>query len=59
MVDPVGTSTSIDVNGVNINVFPTSINYTIGDTVTVVPQLDPLWGFSYWQTDSVIMIIVN
>ena len=56
MVEPVGTSTSIDVNGVNINVFPTSVNYTIGDTVTVVPQIDPLWGFSYWETDSVIMM---
>jgi hypothetical protein len=58
-VEPAGTTTSIDVNGVNINVFPTSINYIIGDTVSVVPQIDPLWGFSYWETDSVIMMPLN
>ena len=56
MVEPVGTTTSIDVNGVNINVFPTSVNYTIGDTISVVPQIDPLYGFSSWETDSVIMM---
>jgi gliding motility-associated-like protein len=55
-VEPAGTTTSIDVNGVNMNVFPTSVNYIIGDTVSVVPQIDPLWGFSYWETDSVIMM---
>ena len=56
MVEPPGTNTSIDINGVNINVFPTSINYTIGDTVKLEPQIDPLWGFSYWETDSVVMM---
>ncbi|HJM16485.1 MAG TPA: gliding motility-associated C-terminal domain-containing protein, partial [Flavobacteriales bacterium] len=58
-VEPAGTTTSIDVNGVNMNVFPTSVNYTIGDTVSVVPQIDPLWGFNYWETDSVIMMPLN
>ena len=58
-VEPAGTTTSIDVNGININVFPTSINYTIGDTVSLVPQIDPLWGFDYWETDSVIMMPNN
>jgi gliding motility-associated-like protein len=58
-VEPAGTTTSIDVNGVNMNIFPSSINYTIGDTVIVVPQIDPLFGFSYWETDSVIMMPLN
>ena len=58
-VEPAGTTTSIDVNGININVFPTAINYTIGDTVSLVPQIDPLWGFDYWETDSVIMMPNN
>ena len=58
-VEPAGTSTSIDVNGVNMNIFPTTINYTIGDTVSVIPRIDPLWGFSYWETDSVIMMPLN
>ena len=58
-VEPSGTSTSIDVNGVNMNIFPTTVNYTIGDTVSVIPQIDPLWGFSYWETDSVIMMPLN
>jgi len=55
-VEPTGTTTSIDVNGVNMSIFPTTVNYTIGDTVIVVPQIDPLWGFDYWETDSVIMM---
>ena len=42
-----------------MNVFPTSVNYTIGDTVMVIPQIDPLWGFDYWETDSVIMMPLN
>jgi len=58
-VEPAGTTTSIDINGVNMNIFPTTVNYTIGDTVSVIPQIDPLWGFSYWETDSVIMMPLN
>ncbi|MBE50724.1 MAG: hypothetical protein CMP51_03425 [Flavobacteriales bacterium] len=58
-IEPLGTSTTIDVNGVNINTFPTTINYTIGDTVIVEPQIDPLYGFSFWETDSVVMMPLN
>ena len=55
-IDPPGTNSSIDINGVNTAVFPTSINYIIGDTVNLVPNIDPLYGFSYWSTDSVTLM---
>ena len=39
------------MTGINVNVFPTTINYTLGDTVKLEPQIDPLWGFKPWETD--------
>ena len=59
VVEPAGTNTSIIIDGININTFPTTINYTIGDTVYLDPQIDPLYGFDYWDTDSVIMMPLN
>ena len=59
MVEPAGTTTSINIDGINVNTFPTTINYTIGDTVIVDPQIDPLWGFDYWETDSIVMMPLN
>jgi len=53
VVDPIGTSTTITVDGTIINIFPTSINYTINDTVQISPNIDPLYGFSSWSSDSV------
>ena len=41
-VDPIGTTTSINVNGMNINTFPTAISYYKNETVNIDPVLDPL-----------------
>ena len=54
-IDTVGTTTSINVNGVNINTFPTSIAYFNNETVNIEPVLDPLFLFDEWATDSVII----
>jgi gliding motility-associated-like protein len=55
-VTPLGTSTTINVNGTIINTFPTTITYTINDTINISPNLDPLYGFSSWSSDSVTLM---
>ncbi|MDB0027609.1 hypothetical protein N9D80_03545, partial [Flavobacteriales bacterium] len=53
-VDTIGSTTSINVNGMNINTFPTAISYYKNETVNINPVLDPLYKFDEWATDSVI-----
>ena len=55
-VIPAITTTTITVDGVIINTFPTSINYMIGDTVNISPNIDPLYGFKTWGSDSVTLM---
>ncbi len=55
-VYPSGTSTTITVDGAVINTFPTTINYVKDDTVHISPNIDPLYGFSFWSSDSVILM---
>ena len=55
-VYPTGTSTTINVDGAIINTFPTTITYIINDTVNISPNLDPLYGFSTWVSDSVSLM---
>ncbi len=59
VVDPIGTSTTITVDGAIINTFPTSIDYVLNDTVQISPNIDPLYGFSYWSSDSINLMPVN
>jgi len=54
-VVPAGTSTTITVDGTIINTFPTPINYIINDLVNIDPNIDPLYGFSNWSSDSVTL----
>ena len=55
-VIPAGTSTTITADGAIINTFPTSKNYMIGNTVNISPNIDPLYGFSTWGSDSVTLM---
>jgi gliding motility-associated-like protein len=55
-VIPEGTVTTMIVDGIVINTFPTSINYMIDDTVNISPNIDPLYGFSTWSSDSVTLM---
>lgn len=55
-VTPAGTATTITVDGVVINTFPTTINYEINDTVHISPNIDPLYSFSSWTSDSVSLM---
>jgi gliding motility-associated-like protein len=54
IVDPPGTTTSIDINGLNISApsFPYSATVFIDDLNTINPIIDPLFSFSSWETDS-------
>ena len=54
-----GTTTSIDINGVNTSVFPTSAVYYNNSTITLSPNLDPLYYFLSWEYDSIIMVNGN
>ena len=39
--------------------YPTTINYVIGDTVSVRANIDPLYGFSNWASDSNMIMPQN
>ena len=55
-INPTGNNSVIDANGVVVNNFPTTINYILGDTVNLTPNIDPLYGFSFWSSDSVLLM---
>jgi len=55
-VIPAGTSTTIIANGTLINTFPTTISYMVNNTVNISPNIDPLYGFSTWGSDSVTLM---
>ena len=55
-VTPAGTATTIIVDGLVLNTFPTSKNYMIDDTVNISPNIDPLYGFNTWSSDSVTLM---
>ena len=54
-VFPPNTTTTIDVDGINISTFPETRNYFLGDTIAVSSNIDPLYGFSYWSSDSILL----
>ena len=58
-INPPGTASDIIVDGNNLGVNPSTITYTIGDTVTASPVIDPLYGFSNWTSDSVSVLPQN
>ena len=58
-INPPGTASDIIVDGNNLGVNPSTITYTIGDTVTASPVIDPLYGFSNWTSDSVNILPQN
>jgi len=56
MIDPLSTTSSINVDGVVINTFPTTIPYPTNQIVNISANIDPLYGFSSWSSDSVILL---
>ena len=58
-VVPGGTSTTITANGTLINNFPTTITYNLGDTISLSTNIDPLYGFNNWESDSVVLFPSN
>jgi uncharacterized membrane protein len=51
-VDPSGTTTSIDIDGNIVNIFPHSMPLMVGENITLTPTIDPLWVFGSWSSDS-------
>ncbi len=58
-VFPVGTTTTIDINGVNTSIFPTSTSYYNNENITLTPNIDPLYSFVSWDYDSITMLNGN
>ena len=55
-VIPPGTTTSININGSIINVFPYMDSPLVDENVTLVPVIDPNYGFEYWDSDSSVIL---
>jgi len=55
-VIPAGTNSTIDANGTILNAFPSAETYVVGDTISLVPTIDPLYYFSHWEADSSVII---
>ena len=51
-VSPSGTTTSININGTAVNIFPHSAPLMVGENITLTPTIDPLYAFDSWSSDS-------
>ena len=58
-INPTGTISDISVDGNILGANPTTVNYVLGDTVSVSPIIDPLYGFSSWSSDSCFIMPQN
>ena len=58
-INPPGTISDISVDGNILGANPTTVNYVLGDTVSVSPIIDPLYGFSSWSSDSCFIMPQN
>ena len=50
-VNPIGTTTSIDINGNIISAFPYSENVLVDDLITLNPTIDPNYTTGYWSSN--------
>mgnify|MGYP001161477982 CR=1 FL=1 len=55
-VNPIGTNTSININGNVVNTFPYTSSILIGENITLNPIIDPNFGFDSWASDSNLFI---
>jgi gliding motility-associated-like protein len=51
-VSPSGTTTSININGAVVNIFPHSTPLMVDENITLTPTIDPLYAFDSWSSDS-------
>ena len=51
-IDPLETTTSIDINGTIIGAFPYTMSTMVGDNISLIPNIDALYGFDSWSSDS-------
>ena len=55
-VIPSGTNTTININGVNVSVFPFVSNYYNNENISLSASIDPLYYFTGWEYDSINML---
>ncbi|MEE2954408.1 MAG: CotH kinase family protein, partial [Bacteroidota bacterium] len=55
-IEPAGTMSSVLINGNIITNFPYTETYIKGDTISLSPNIDPLYGFFSWDSDSTSFI---
>ena len=53
IISPTNTTTTININGTVVNSFPFTETYTMNDTVNIFANIDPLYSFNSWSSDSV------
>ena len=58
-VNPPGTTTSVDINGVNISVFPYSTNVFIDELNTMNPTIDPNYSSGFWSANYNVLLNGN
>ena len=51
-INPSLTNSDIVVDGNALAGYPSTINYILGDTINISSNIDPLYGFSNWSSDS-------
>ena len=51
-INEIGTNSSINIDGVNINIFPASFTYNYNELITLSPIIDPVFAFGSWSSDS-------
>ncbi|MEC7863651.1 MAG: CotH kinase family protein [Bacteroidota bacterium] len=54
-VVPSGTTTSININGTVVNVFPYTASLLVDENIGLTPIIDPSYGFDSWSSDSNIL----
>jgi hypothetical protein len=54
-VVPLGTTTSININGVIANMFPYTAPLLVGENIGLTPIIDPSYGFDSWSSDSNVL----
>lgn len=55
LVNPNGAG-SININGVNTNTFPTTINYNQGNTVNLAAIANASFNFNFWNSENHILL---
>ena len=54
-INNLSTLTTITVDGTVLSTFPTFIDYYLGTDVNISATIDPLYGFTSWESNSIVI----